>query len=263
MTKPLVLDLFSGLWGWTEGFISQGWQSIGIDLTLPPWIPEGARFAQFDVMDLHLPHIKELAPDFIVASPPCQEYSYRAMPWSRAKKLPPPDNTLFNRCFEIQRLASKVKKQYVPMVVENVRGAQKWVGQAKWHFGSFYLWGDVPALMPITFSPKVKGQNWSKFKETGEISPHWKMQGFKLPGNNSERRWEDRPIKRLNDSVGWSGTIMRENGSHSDKRKAASAEIARIPFPLSQHIASCALQIISYNASTTHCNGTSRRSEGK
>jgi hypothetical protein len=30
-----------------------------------------------------------------------------------------------------------------------VRGAQKWVGRARWHYGSFYLWGDVPALMPI------------------------------------------------------------------------------------------------------------------
>jgi hypothetical protein len=29
------------------------------------------------------------------------------------------------------------------MVVENVRGAQPWVGKAKANFGSFYLWGDV------------------------------------------------------------------------------------------------------------------------
>lgn len=28
-----------------------------------------------------------------------------------------------------------------------MRGAQPWVGRARWNFGSFYLWGDVPALM--------------------------------------------------------------------------------------------------------------------
>ena len=36
--------------------------------------------------------------------------------------------------------------------MENVVGAQRWVGRAKWHFGSFYLWGDVPALMPLTLN---------------------------------------------------------------------------------------------------------------
>ena len=85
----------------------------------------------------------------IVASPPCQAYSYRAMPWKRAKALPPPDNTLFNECFRIQREASEAAGQYIPLIVENVRGAQKWVGRARWNFGSFYLWGDVPALMPL------------------------------------------------------------------------------------------------------------------
>jgi hypothetical protein len=34
------------------------------------------------------------------------------------------------------------------MVVENVKGAQPWVGRAAWNYGSFYLWGDLPALMP-------------------------------------------------------------------------------------------------------------------
>ena len=29
------------------------------------------------------------------------------------------------------------------MIVENVRGAQPWVGRARANFGSFYLWGDV------------------------------------------------------------------------------------------------------------------------
>ena len=84
---------------------------------------------------------------------PRQGYSYRAMPWKRAKALPPPDNTLFETCFRIQREACAAAGRHIPLVVENVRGAQKWVGRARWTFGAFVvLWGDVPALMPMTFS---------------------------------------------------------------------------------------------------------------
>jgi hypothetical protein len=109
-----------------------------------------------DVLTLHGSQFKDAA--LIVASPPCQGYSYRAMPWSRAKALPPPDNSLFEACFRIQREACEAAGHHIPLIVENVRGAQKWVGRARWNFGSYYLWGDVPALMPATSrlkEPKV------------------------------------------------------------------------------------------------------------
>ena len=38
---------------------------------------------------------------------------------------------LFNQCFRIQREVSEAAGVYVPMVVENVRGAQEWVGKAR------------------------------------------------------------------------------------------------------------------------------------
>lgn len=56
---------------------------------------------------------------------------------------------LFEACFRLQREASAAAGRHIPLVVENVCGAQKWVGRARWHYGSFYLWGDVPALMPM------------------------------------------------------------------------------------------------------------------
>ena len=94
-----------------------------------------------------------------------------AMPWSRAKReiswqlwaqeSPFGNfhlNDLFDACFRIQREASEAAGWQIPLVVENVKGAQPWVGKAAWHYGSFYLWGDVPALMPITFKgAKVPG----------------------------------------------------------------------------------------------------------
>src|SRR5262249_40588111 len=105
-----------------------------------------------DILTLHGAACKDAA--VIVASPPCTEPSYRAMPWKRAKALNaagPPHQfiALFNACFRIQQEASEAAGRTIPLIVENVKGAQPWVGRARWHFGSFYLWGDVPALMPI------------------------------------------------------------------------------------------------------------------
>lgn len=32
------------------------------------------------------------------------------------------------------------------MIMENVRGAQKWIGKCDGRWGSRYLWGDIPML---------------------------------------------------------------------------------------------------------------------
>ena len=66
-------------------------------------------------------------------------------------------NELFDACFRVQREACEAAGRHIPMVVENVRGAQPWVGRSRWNFGSFHLWGDVPALMPMTFRANWKG----------------------------------------------------------------------------------------------------------
>src|ERR1700675_1566208 len=145
MARPLCVDLFCGLGGWAEGFLAEGFRVIGVDIERRPY---PAQLVLQAVLPLHVPHFCDAA--VIVASPPCQAYSYRAMPWKRAKALPPPDNTLFEACFRIQREACEAAGRHIPLIVENVRGAQKWVGRARWNYGSFYLWGDVPALMPIT-----------------------------------------------------------------------------------------------------------------
>ena len=217
-----------------------------------------------DVRSIHGSEFKDAA--IIVASPPCQAYSYRAMPWKRAKALPPPDNTLFNECFRIQREASEAAGRYIPLVIENVRGAQKWVGRAQWNYGSFYLWGDVPALMPMTLKkPKVGG---IKLREVGfNVGAVRKMlhgdpnmtcaDGRKVSMNFHEHEKTGKPgrsfqscaVEELHadrDGQGikqhGSGAIWYRTGNgalplKSPRRKAASAMIAKIPFPLAQHIA--------------------------
>ena len=186
-----------------------------------------------DVMTLHGSQFRDAA--VIVASPPCQEYSYMAMPWqlAKAKQARIQDDphecarltALFDTCFRIQREASWAAGRHVPLIVENVRGAQRWVGRAKWNFGSFYLWGDVPALMPITLPREVmkrgvthRGDDSTNFHGHKGVRPEHIKQG----GDwfNSEQP-----------------SISRMTGSKTKARKAASAEIAKIPFTLSEHIA--------------------------
>jgi hypothetical protein len=285
--KPLAIDLFCGLGGWTDGLLAEGWNVVGFDVTRHRYparaVPEcdgvkaagekvklgasrekgNSRSGSFnyanecalkespltggweeypaqlvlqDVLTIHGSQFRNA--DIIVASPPCQQYSWLAMPWSRSKdpnnskaakalrakwETEGPDNRLFDACFRIQREAiyarrldlrcceldySKpgCKRCHIPMVVENVRGAQPWVGRSVWNYGPMHLWGDAPALMPTGTHVKISGGKGGWF------------------GDYKTR--EGRGLSQI------SG-----NSSKSPARKAASAMIAKIPLPLSTWIA--------------------------
>jgi len=219
-----VYDLFCGLGGWAEGFLAEGYDVVGFDIEAHDYGTGGypGKLILRDVRSIHGSELKDAA--VIVASPPCQAYSYRAMPWKRAKALRPPDNTLFNECFRIQREASEAAGHYIPLIVENVRGAQKWVGRAQWNYGSFYLWGDVPALMPLGRPIKVPS---IKLSEVGFNVAATRRTNVGLGARFTSR------------DCGYERTIEDKRQHIGARRKLAAAMIAKIPFPLAQHIARC------------------------
>jgi hypothetical protein len=271
VSGPLAVDLYCGLGGWTDGLLAEDYDVIGFDIEQHVYGDHRypAQLVLQDVLTLHGSQFKDAT--LIVASPPCQAYSYRAMPWKRAKALPPPDNSLFDACFRIQREASAAAGRHVPMVVENVRGAQKWVGRARWHYGSYYLWGDVPALMPIVTrrrGVKVGGLDWSKHGEPGYADGPGrcftdsaiKNEGgswFRVAHNTTSGKGQNpdgRPLHTphmtnpaehhgVKQGGDWFNETapgeLRSYWSKSPKRKAASAMIAKIPFELARHVAHC------------------------
>jgi len=243
IARPLAIDLFCGLGGWTDGLLAEGYYVVGFDNERHIYGQHrypGNLVIQ-DVLTLHGSQFKDAA--LIVASPPCQGYSYRAMPWKRAKSLPPPGNMLFEACFRIQREACEAAGKHIPLVVENVRGAQKWVGRAKWNYGSYYLWGDVPALMPMTHrARKVPG---FRFDGSGKSFQTASVEhaGCKGIPHRTKGHWtnpaehEDAGTKIGGDWFSDPNSTCRRHGSKSKGRQMASAMIAKIPLPLSRYIA--------------------------
>jgi hypothetical protein len=258
--KPLAIDLFCGLGGWTDGLLAEGYDVIGFDIEQHVYGEHrypGQLVVQ-DVLTLHGSQFRNAA--LIVASPPCQEYSYMAMPWSRAKALAAEYRSgkrdvkqltaLFDACFRIQREACEAAGHHIPLIVENVRGAIPWVGRSRWNFGSFHLWGDVPALMPPTRSIKVPGFRFDGSGRSFQTASVVET-GVKVPSEEGRRTDKGKGARFTSRDCGiengikcggdWFNdkqpSISRMTSSKSPARKMASAMIAKIPLPLSQHIA--------------------------
>ena len=243
--KPLAIDLFCGLGGWTDGLLAEGYDVIGFDIERHEYGTGGypAQLVLQDALTLHGSQFKDAA--LIVASPPCQEYSYMAMPWSRAKAIAAEYRSgerdvknltaLFDACFRIQREAIEAAGHFIPLVVENVRGAIPWVGRSRWNFGSFHLWGDVPALMPVARKavkvPSIEGRRTDVGNGTRFTSTDCGIEndGIKQSGISG--------VRANGKGDKWFQDGSARHGSKSSSRKAASAAIAKIPFTLSRHIA--------------------------
>jgi hypothetical protein len=212
-----MLDLFCGRWGWSKAFAARGWECVGFDLVEPPEIPARCRFYQYDILEI----CAEAWPsgchgmldsfDFICASSPCEQFSVHGMKHFHPN---PPHPELGIKLFEHTR--SICEASGVPYVMENVRAAQKFVGDAVHHCGPFYLWGSgVPAIMPQGI---IKGMTREAFGfREFKGSPNWNR-------------------KHINSLVKF--------GSKSKERKEATAANAMIPPELANCVAEYAERLI-------------------
>ncbi len=152
----VLLDLFAGELGWGKGFLAKGWKVVAMDLKEPKHIPDGVEFVRVDVLELRAIErrvfvpaqiygaLQSWKPDAICASSPCEGFAVWGMkhfhpdpPWPHLAI------TLFNHT---RSLCEETK---LPYIMENVRAAQRFVGQANAHAGSFHLWGTmIPPILP-------------------------------------------------------------------------------------------------------------------
>lgn len=250
--KPLAIDLFCGLGGWSEALLAEGYDVVGFDIERHVYGEHRypAQLVIQDVLTLHGSQFRDAA--LIVASPPCQFFSYCAMPWTRAKKLAAEvradpvrlekELALFKACFRIQREACEAAGRHIPLIVENVRGAQPWVGRARWNFGSFYLWGNVPALMPpinprttlkAAFSHQPGGITiWEAFRErearkVGERIVHVR------DGHDHTRHLTNPPehgVKQGGSGRAWFDTLLDERCKNPDGVKNPGCDLTDIGF---------------------------------
>ena len=207
--KPIALDLCTGKGGWAQGLKAGGWSVIGVDAER--W--DNEHVDQFIVKDVRECKSSDFpGVQLVVASPPCQEFSYRSFPFKRCRYMRdnvPPDKSIWEACARI------IKECGCPGIIENVRGAQgtgksylhpEWfMGKADWSYGPCYFWGDRPLLLN--------------------------------PGKPPQKGF-GRVAKPVNPSDPWGG-FRGNTSSHSSARKEWSAKAAMIPIELSTWIGQC------------------------
>lgn len=173
-----MLDLFAGRLGWGKVFAARGWEVVAYDLVMPSMeIPEGVEYRLADILTLTPADVQGF--DFVCASSPCEEFSVHGMKHFHPNpKFPEMGLKLFNHT----RMLCEASGAYY--VMENVRAAQAFVGNATHHCGPFYLWGSgVPMLMhkgiqkgiAVGTSKAVKGMTLDERREYRKQFP-WNQQ---------------------------------------------------------------------------------------
>jgi len=112
MSKPRLLDLFSGAGGAAVGYARAGFEVVGVDINDQPHYP--FEFHKADALEYCREHGREF--DAIHASPPCQAYSCATH--MRANS---PHRKVHPRLVEPTRAAMLASR--APYIIENVPGA--------------------------------------------------------------------------------------------------------------------------------------------
>lgn len=211
----LCLDLFCGKGGWTNAFLAEGFDVIGFDIVKQP--DYRGEYMPCDV--LRMDDLRFYNADFAVCSSPCEEFSVHCMKHFHPNpKYPENGIRLFNHARGL------LERSSLPYVMENVRCAEKFVGRAVNHCGTFYLWGNaVPAIFPPHAFSVKKG-----FQQGGAI-----VQRMKAAGKLREYRLED---------------LAARHPSNSPERREVVAQMAMIPEPIARAVAKAAKQLVAVSA---------------
>jgi hypothetical protein len=144
LSRLIVVDLCSGLGGFSEAFLRRSWKVVRIDND-----PKFSDIPCTVICDVQSDEVYDILPDYadvIVASPPCTEFTKASLPrtWKCNLKRPPnPDTSLLK---SIIRIIEKLNPTF--WCIENVRGAipyfEPLLGYPKKRVGSRYLWGIFP-----------------------------------------------------------------------------------------------------------------------
>ena len=139
---PVMLDLFAGRGGASRAMRERGWTVVTVDMD--------PRFDCTHTSDVTLFSWAGGPVDLLWASPPCTEFSRESMPWCKTGRRPSVDCVLATL-----RLVHEVQPTW--WVLENVRGAQPWIGRllgpSRLRTGPVYLWGQLPPVLLSVVRP--------------------------------------------------------------------------------------------------------------
>lgn len=202
-----------------------------MDLVVPPSFPPHCDFFQADVLEVKTAgqyfyiggvQLAQWAPDFICASSPCEQFSVHGMKHFHPKPpYPELGIKLFNHTRDICEASG------VPYVMENVRAAQQFVGNAVHHCGPFYLWGSgVTPLIPTGIIKGLTRKAMGLREYKGQA------------GWNTKNSIVGRQYYRMTGFDGY------QYASNSQNRKEARSVIATIPPELANSVADYAERLI-------------------
>jgi len=178
-----AIDLFAGTGAATAELARRGWRVIRVEIN--PAFEADWRDIRSFVWDGD-------PVDFVWASPPCTEFSRTFMPWIDQDR---PSLEAIELIFHTLRVIREARPRY--WILENVKGAQRWLGRAAYHIGSRYLWGWFPF------------DQFGKY-EYPDLTKKWRLGPSPL-----------RPVlrSRIEDSIAWAVAEILERNLNG--RKAA------------------------------------------
>lgn len=136
LVRPVLIDFFCGVGGWSKAFMARGWTCVGVDIAA---LGYPGLFWQCDVRAVPASVIDEA--NAVVSSPPCEEFARAWLPWLRGDHKPE-QWALDLLKWSVEMCAAKPNRITECSVFSgrHVEGGQR--------HGSYMLWGDVPLLMP-------------------------------------------------------------------------------------------------------------------